>query len=299
MWSRKVLRDPLVHFLAVGLSFFILFNLVSSDNSQVDKRTIVVNENSLLEFIQFRAKAFDSERFKSQLASMSADERRQLIDDYVREEVLYREAKNMDIENYDYMIRRRLVSKIEYLTRNVSSQLVNASQEQLQVLYQQRKEEYYIEPSITFTHVFFDAQKHGWDKARQLTESQKDDFLNKSAPSFSEAAKYSDRFPYHQNYVDRSLSFIENHFGGTFARDLFAAQSSPGTWVGPIKSAYGYHLVHELKRSEGRYPAFDEVVADLSEEFKRQQTLELQNQAIQSLIDVYQVVIELPEGNVR
>ena len=294
MRSGKIIRDPLIHFLAIGLGFFILFNLVSDDNWQVDDQIVVVDERALLEFMQFQAKAFDSEHFTDQMASLTSQERQQLIDNYIREEVLYREAKNLGMESNDNLIRRRMVGKIEYLTRSMTSQLVNASQAQLKALYQERKGEYYIEPAITFTHVFFDTEKHGLDQARELAVSQLDEFINKSMPAFSEAAKYTDRFPYHLNYVKRSRSFIQSHFGMSFTQDLFTGETNNKDWFGPIQSAYGYHLVLMLEKTEGRYPPIAEVMDELSEEFNRQQTLELQNQAIQSLIDTYQIVIDLP-----
>jgi hypothetical protein len=299
MRSGKIIRDPLVHFLAIGLGFFLLFNLVSDDKWQVDDQIVVVDERALLEFMQFQAKMFDTEHFTKQLASLTAKERQQLIDGYIREEVLYREAKNLGMELNDNLIRRRMVGKIEYLTRSMTSQLVNASQAQLKALYQERKDEYYIEPSITFTHVFFDMEKHGLTQAQELAGSQLDEFISKSMPTFTEAAKYSDRFPYHLNYVKRSRSFIQSHFGESFTQDLFTGETNNKDWFGPIQSAYGYHLVLKLEQTEGRYPPIGEVMDELSEEFKRQQTLELQNQAIQSLIDAYQVVIDLPSAETR
>ena len=299
MRSGKIIRDPLIHFLAVGLGFFLLFNLVSDDKWQVDDQIVVVDERALLEFMQFQAKAFDSEHFTNQMASLTSQERKQLIDDYIREEVLYREAKNLGMESNDNLIRRRMVGKIEYLTRSMTSQLVNASQAQLKALYQERKDEYYIEPAITFTHVFFDTEKHGSEQARVLATSQLDEFINKSMPAFTEAAKYTDRFPYHLNYVKRSRSFIQSHFGVSFTQDLFTGETNNKDWFGPILSAYGYHLVLMLEKTEGRYPPIGEVMVELSEEFKRQQTLKLQNQAIQSLIDTYQIVIDLPSAETR
>lgn len=294
MALRDIIKDPLIHFLAIGFSFFILFSIVSNDKLQVNDQLIVVDEQALLEFMQFQAKAFNTDYFTNQLASLTAEEKLKLVNGYIREEVLYREAKKLGMELNDNLIRRRLVGKIEYLTSSMSSQLVNASKEQLQALYQQQKDEYYIEPTITFTHIFFDAEKNGKDKALELAKYQLSEFTGKLIPSFNEAAKYSDRFPYHLNYVKRSRSFIQNHFGESFAQDLFARNMSSKAWLGPIQSTYGYHLVLTLEQTSGRYPTVDEVMTELSGEFKRQQTQELQNQAIQSLIDSYQVDIDLP-----
>jgi len=299
MTLRKILKDPLVHFLAIGLGFFLFFNLVSTDSWQVDKRKILINEQTLLEYMQFRAKAFDAERFKSHLASLSAEEKQQLIDGYIRDEVLYREAKILGMEQDDYIIRRRMISKLEYLTRSMSSRINDPTDEQLQALFQQRKDDYYVESATTFTHVFFDSEKHSWEKSLQLAKSQLEYFINIASPAFTDASKYGDRFPYHLNYVERTYSFIQSHFGEPFTDDLFSRKLTPKTWIGPIKSSYGYHLVLERKRSKGRYQTFDEVKTDLMDEFTRQQTHKLQDQAVKSLIEVYEVVIELPQQDAK
>jgi hypothetical protein len=295
----KIINDPLLHFLAIGLSFFLFFNLISNDKLQSNEQEILVDEQVLLEFMQFQAKAFNKEHFTNQFASLTDSEKQKLIDNYIREEVLYREAKNLGMASNDNLIRRRMVGKMEYLTHSMTSQLVTANTDQLKALYQQQKDDYYIEPSITFTHIFFDSEKHGRNKAQELAKSQLNEFASNSKPSFNESANYSDRFPYHLNYVKRSNSFVQSHFGESFAHDLFAEEATDNNWIGPIQSDYGSHLVLKLEQSEGRHPAIDEVMTELTEEFKRQQTLELQNQAIQSLIDSYQVTIDLPASEVQ
>ncbi|MFT5923505.1 MAG: hypothetical protein ACI9LE_000488 [Paraglaciecola sp.] len=299
MTLKDIIKDPLIHFLAIGFSFFLLFNLVSNDKLQVNDQQIIVDDQTLLEFMQFQAKAFNTDYFTNQLASLTAEEKLKLVNSYIREEVLYREAKKLGMELNDNIIRRRMVGKIEYLTSSMTSQLVNASKEELQALYHQRKDEYYIEPSKTFTHIFFDVEKHGLDRALELAKSQLREFIGKSAPSFTEAAKYSDRFPYHLNYVKRSQSFIQSHFGEPFTQELFAREASLKTWFGPIQSTYGFHLVLKLEQTPGRYPTVDELMTELSGEFKRQQTQELQNQAIQSLIDTYDVIIDLSTAEIK
>ena len=40
---RKILKDPLVHFLMLGLGMFVLFDLVASDEASYDSKVINVD----------------------------------------------------------------------------------------------------------------------------------------------------------------------------------------------------------------------------------------------------------------
>ncbi len=56
---KKVLKDPLVHFLALGLGLFVLFDLVASDEAAYDSKVIDVDRDTLLTFVQYRSRAFE------------------------------------------------------------------------------------------------------------------------------------------------------------------------------------------------------------------------------------------------
>ena len=56
---KKILKGPLVHFLALGLGLFVLFDLVASDEAAYDSKVINVDRDALLTFVQYRARAFE------------------------------------------------------------------------------------------------------------------------------------------------------------------------------------------------------------------------------------------------
>lgn len=292
-WFKQCIREPLVHFLAIGGVFFLLFELVTPADWQTDERRVLVDEQALLSYMQYRSRIFDVEQFKQHLADMNEAERQQLIEGYVREEVLFREAKKLGMDRDDYVIRNRLIKKLDSVAEDFSRQIVDPDVAQLEVFYQKNRQDYFVEPTATFTHIFFEADKRGWQEARQAAEQQLKAFSG-AAPSFSEAVTYGDRFPFHLNYVERTQAFVQSHFGEAFAAELFNASVQQG-WVGPFQSAYGYHLILEKQRSDGHYPALADIVEKVTEEFRRHQAMALKNEAVKTLQQNYHIDIRLPK----
>ncbi|MGB5266423.1 MAG: hypothetical protein WBN30_07535, partial [Polyangiales bacterium] len=105
-----------MHFLAAGLGLFVLFGLVNRGDQDFDPNVITVDQEALLTFIQYRIKAFNPDLAEKKLNALSDEELQRLIDDYVREEVLHREAIALGLDDDDYIIRRRLVQKLEFIT---------------------------------------------------------------------------------------------------------------------------------------------------------------------------------------
>lgn len=285
------LKEPLLHFMLLGAALFVLFDL-SSDGSGFndDELFIRVDETALTTFMQFRAKAFDSDYFRKRLADMPATERDKLIADYIREEVLYREAKSMEMDVDDYIIRRRMVQKIEFITRGITTQSVLPTAEAVQQYFSEHKDDYYVDASVTFTHIFFDGDKHGGEQANKLAEAtlQMD---SKQPIAFEQAVQHGDRFPFHLNYVDKNQSFISSHFGEQLAEQVFDDKAAISQWIGPISSVYGEHLLFISQRSSGHYPELAQVQGRVEEDYRRHRIDELQNQAIDAVVANYRVEI--------
>src|SRR5688572_139179 len=106
---RSWLREPLLHFLLLGAVLFFVYAALNRHRADADPQTIVVNREKLLTFIQYRSRAFDATRFNNLLESLPEEELRKLIQSYVREEALYREAKALQLDKNDYVARLRLI----------------------------------------------------------------------------------------------------------------------------------------------------------------------------------------------
>ena len=287
----NLLRQPLIHFLLLGGLLFVAFELINSEAENDNPRKIRVDREMLLEFMQYRSKAFNAQSFSQKLDAMPLAERKRLIDDLVREEVLFREAKSLGLENDDYIIKRRLIQKLEFITKNFSELAVDIDEKALEDYYQQNKQKYYVEPRLSFTHVFFSHQLHGEQQALELASTLLKEFTAKGV-SFAESLEYGDRFLYHSNYIERSASLVSSHFGQAMTDKLLAQQSNETRWQGPLQSDYGQHLVMLVKNTPGHYPSLADLRENLTDNLRRQEIQKRNEQTLQALVKAYEISVE-------
>jgi hypothetical protein len=285
---KRFLKEPLFHFLAAGLGLFVLFGLANREPTTSDPKVIAVDRDALLTFIQYRLKAFNPELAEEKLRSLSSDELQRLIDDYVREEVLYREAVALDLGKDDYVVRRRLVQKLEFVTEGFSEASAEVDDAAIRRYFDANKGDYYVEPYVTFTHVFFDADKRSREEARALAEKKLSE-LNRKATPFGDAPRHGDRFLYHVNYVERTPEYVSNHFGGPMAKAIFELEPNDLVWRGPFDSPYGVHLVLLITNEPGREPELSEIAGRVREDARRALIRQRTEEAIADIVETYEV----------
>ena len=288
MSRPKLLRDPLVHFLALGAALFFLYELLSSDEPGYDSKVINVDRDALLTFVQYRTREFDPQTAAARLDKMSEQELERLISEYVREQALYREAKALGLDKNDYVIKRRMIRSIEFITDGFVAAAVEVTDEDIAEHYAANREDYYVSPFVTFTHVFIDGERRGREEAYAIA-SAKLEQLNREQVPFIEAPAHGDRFPYLVNYVERDPEFVASHFGQVMAREVFQLEPSDDSWHGPFESEFGLHLIMLSKKEDGRYPELAEIEATVRDDAMRAETAEQRDRAIQSVVDTYNV----------
>ena len=284
---KRLLRDPLLHFLLLGLGLYLLYQF---SGQQADDEDIVIDREALLTFLQYQSVAFDREQFELFLDDMSARETADLIDEAAREEILYREALALGLDRNDYIIRSRLVQKLRYLAEGFASDAESLSEEDVEAYFQANRDSYMFDPHITLTHVFFNAERRGWDEARALAEAKRQE-LNDGPVPFEDSANHGDRFPYFVNYIERPPQLIASHLGGEMADALFQLAPDATLWHGPFESRFGTHLVLIADRQSQRMPSFDEVrdrvTADADADYARNRT----DAAIDEIVAGYRIVV--------
>lgn len=287
---RTLLKEPLAHFLAAGLGLFALFGVINRDAASDDARVITVDEDALLTFVQYRIKAFNPELAAKKLDSLSDEELERLIDDFVREEVLHREALALGLDEEDYVIRRRLVQKLEFITEGFAEAAVTPDDASLQRYFDAHEADYYVEPFVTFTHVFFETEDRPQAEALAKAEKKLRE-LNRNGTPFADAPKHGDRFLYHVNYVERTPEYVASHFGGPMANSVFELEPNDLVWRGPFESPYGFHLVLLITNEPGRTPELREIEGRVREDWRRARIREESEAAIDDIVDAYDVRI--------
>lgn len=280
----KLLREPLVHFIALGAGLFILFSIVGNpaeDGGERPGRTnrIVVTAGHIERLVESWKRTWQRPPTPQELNG--------LIQDYIREEILSREALALGLDRNDTIIRRRLRQKMEFLFEDITPQ-TEPTDEELQAYLAENPDRFRIEPRLTFTHVYLNPDRRGTnlqrDAERLLAElSQSPNTLN--------AAALGDTFLLAHNFKATPESEVTNVFGIGFAASLL--QLEPGHWKGPIESGYGMHLVLVSERNAGRVPALEEVRDAVQRELLTVRRNEVNEATYRRLRDRYSVTVEM------
>lgn len=285
---QKWLREPLVHFLLGGILLFIISGLMG-DSDEGNAFDIRINDQVLEQYFQYSEKAFDDARVRASLAAMSAVERAELESNYIRDEILYREALAMGFDANDDVIRARLIQKMDYIILGIEGGEPLVSEQELQAYFDKYAQDYERSPTISFTHVFFKSKDRGQDKANKLAEATLDE-LRSNNVSFDQATAYGERFYFYRNYIGRSSEFITSHFGGDMMKTVFDSATDLHRWQGPYITQYGAHLVLIRERSPARLPLLEEVAPEVLADLKRRKREQVKVQAVEALKSKYRIV---------
>lgn len=289
----QIIKDPLAHFLLSGLILFLLFNVVSPNKGgDLDPKAVIVDRDAILLHVQNTSKMFDPKIAAAKFDAMTDKEKEALINDYIREEVMFRESVSLGLDKEDYIMRRRVIQKLDFITDDIIEQAVTVNDEALVQYFNANKDNYYVEAFVTLTHVFFDAEKHSKEELAQLAADKKEE-LNQNRVIFSDSVKHGDRFHYHVNYVERTYDFIQSHFGNEMAGKVFSLKPSDKDWYGPFQSQYGLHLVMISKKQEGHYSTLEEVKGKVEMDYQWEEKRKRKEETIAKIIEGYDVQIKL------
>ena len=282
---RTILREPISYFLILGLVLYLSYGWLNPDYT-TNSRVISVDRDSLMRFIQFRTQSF-TDNAGEKLDSLSSDALADIIRQYIQEEALYRQAMAYGMAKDDYVIKRRMVQKMEFLAEGTRPAVTSLTTSELEAYYEEHREGYKLPAAVTFTHVFFSAERHGAavDKLAKETLG----ILSENRVRFDQAPNYGDRFPYQLNYVERTQEEVASHFGEEMAQAVFRLQPEKARWQGPIRSEFGVHLVLLTRAEAARIPSLNEVSDQLASELQRSREVERKQNTIDKLIDDFEI----------
>jgi peptidyl-prolyl cis-trans isomerase C len=209
-----------------------------------------------------------------------------LIELKVREEVLSREAIRLGLDKDDTIIKRRLAQKMEFLAEGASIDS-DPSTDTLKAWFKDNQQRFALLPRISFRHLYFSSDQHG-EHSRDAAVSALEQVAGKPG-DWKGADALGDPFMYQDYYGDRSFDDMAKLFGLGFARALVNLKT--GSWQGPVKSGYGWHLVFVDASTSSRVPAFEEVEPEIKAEWIEEQRLQAKRKAYETMRARYQVVL--------
>jgi len=286
----KFLREPLVQFFFIGMCLYGAYALYGTPDEGFESNTIVVDAS--------RIDAFKTGWQQRWNRPPTEQELNGLIDQFIREDILYREAIAMGLDKDDPITRRRMAQKLEFLIRDIAS-LKEPVEGELESFFEDNKDKFQDPDLITFSHVFIDPDKRGDetldDAALLLSE------LQAAGSPDSSVSGLGDRFMLQNYYPQKTGLEIRKLFGSGFATSVM--QLEPGQWHGPVLSGYGTHLVYVNTLEIAPLPVFEDVQASVLEHWQAQQQEEFNEAFFESLKSRYEIVIEsaplLPDNTDR
>ena len=222
------------------------------------------------------------------------EQMRNLLEARIREEVLYREALAMGLDKDDIIVKRRMLQKMDFLAEDLSD-LREPSREELQAWFKNNAQRFAYPPRISFRHLYFSFDKHGANTAGAAAAALKQ-IAGKPANS-PDMAALADPFMFRDYYADRSPDQVGSEFGGKFERSVF--ELKPGSWLGPLESGFGWHLVFVDSLTPGRVPEFAEVESEVKSEWIKDQRAEFKRKAYEAMKARYEIVLPTERARPR
>jgi len=277
---KALIREPLVHFLVLGAGVFGLFALVG-DRSEIEPDEIVVGTGQ----IERMSQAWR----KTRMRPPTQTELEGLIRDYIKEEVLYREALALGLDQDNAVIRRHLRQKMEFLSEDIAAQ-TEPDEETLQAFLDASPDKFRTDPQITFQHIYF-----SWDKRGDLAAADARQALATLSgdETDDEIAALGDPLPLPHSVELYPVREVANLFGREFAGQLMNIET--GQWLGPVASGFGLHLVFIDERIESVLPDLVAVRDAVVREWREEQRQSVNEVFYETLRTRYYVVIERPE----
>lgn len=272
MMPGRILKEPLLHFLLIGACLFGVYAWLNPDAMQSEKR-IVVDQGQINSLTQRFKRVWQREPTKKELQG--------LIENYVIEEIYYREALAMGIDKDDPVIRRRLRQKMEIYTDNLATTLTPSEDELNQYLLQ-HSDKFKTDNRYSFKQVYLSTDRTAEKLQAMVAATQ-------SALHSGEVVT-GDRSLLPEQFNDADASYLDRVFGRGFASQL--DNLALNQWSEPLHSGLGIHFVMLSDRNQGKLPELVAIRTRVEREWRFDRAQQIESSLRKKLLASYDVVIE-------
>lgn len=278
LFISAVIREPLIHFLTLGLLLLVAFDQVNDSADSNEQFDIVVTEQRTQQLVKNWQRVWNREPTNKEVAM--------LVENYVKEEILYREAMALGLDKEDDIVRRRLRQKMQFITEDVVS-IAPPSDQTLQQYLDNNPDTYRRHDRYSFSQVYIDPNKH---------EGELDSFIDSTLQRLSnsnqlgaDTSPIGDRLMLSRNFNLMTLNNIEKQLGNKFTKSLKAIEHKK--WQGPIVSGYGLHIVFIDDFQAGSVPLLSDIRHIIDRDWTTQERIKLNDSFYQSLRERYSVKV--------
>jgi hypothetical protein len=266
---RRLLREPVLHFLLIGLFIFVTYGLLAARDDQ--GKRIVVSQAAVDSLTREHQSRWMRPPTEQELAG--------LIDAHVRDEILYREGQALGLDRDDPVIKRRVRQKLEVVAEE---QLARAAPTDADLAtYLEKNAERFSRPgTVSFEQIFFAAATPAAEvETARVAALRGGDPARLGQPSMLPRSAQNARF-----------DLAERDFGRDFAAEL--GKLPLDTWAGPLPSAFGQHLVRVTARTPAHTPPLAEVRAAVAREWENERRMASLAENYKDLRSRYEVVVK-------
>jgi hypothetical protein len=258
------LREPLVHFVVLGVVLFAV------DHYFVTRKD---DPNSIVMTLADDAKA--REIFRSQRGhDPNAREMAALRDIWMDNEVLYREGLAMGVDKGDEAIRSGVIFKALSIV-NADLKIPEASDKQLRNWFEKNRSKYDEPQRFSFEEAALSGD-HTESAVRAFVDA-----LNAGTPGDAQAGL--------RVYKDRPLPTLKPTFGEDFAKEL--EQVPPGQWRA-LKSRDGWGAFHLDTVTPPKAASFEVMRNVIRHDWIDDTAAQLRTTAIRDLAKKYKIRVE-------
>ena len=270
MSVRSLLREPLFHFLLIGLGLFILYGQASpGDNAS---RRIVVGQAQLDGMVAQYQAAWSRPPTAAEIEG--------LIDTFVRDEIVYREGLSMGLDKDDAVIKRRVRQKYDLIAEEEGARSEPTDADL--TAYLKANPRACLQPAIvSFEQIYFEPAS---------TSPEAVGAVKAALSGRADPAAFGQPSMLPRNFQNVSLDLVARDFGDSFAKQVGAAPV--GRWAGPMASGLGVHLVRAGARSAPALPPLDQVRAAVVREWESDRRTRASEAEYRKLREEYDVIVE-------
>ena len=254
---------------------FMLFQQVSND-ALPDNAEIVVTKGQI-EALEVRFE-------KVWQRSPDAKELNTLVENYIREEVFYREALALGLDKNDGVVRRRLSQKMQFLSEDLAD-FEQADDQTLQLFLDKHVDQYTQPSRFSFRQIYFSTSKRG-----EATQGEAASLLVKLKQGEVDSRISGDPIMISHQFDSMRETEVERILGAHFVQAL--SETPTGSWQGPIESGFGLHLVFIDKFVASKVPELDDVRTQVVRDWSAKRRTETSQIIYQKARQRYHVVVE-------
>ena len=248
----KLAREPLVHFVLIGAVIFMGYGLLSvpEENAPSTEHEIHVTPERVIVL----TREFEAVWRRPPTPA----ERLSLVESFVRDEVLMREALRLGLDRDDTVIRRRLVQKMAFLSES-AARAGTPGDDTLRAHLDANAAAFAQPGRIGFEQIFLGENGAATDL----------DAVRAALDAGTDPRTLGQRTILPFAIADAPAVRVDGQFGtGVF--DAISALADGG-WQGPVRSGYGLHLVRITERTPAVLPPFESIRAGVLADWRRRE----------------------------